>query len=200
MSSRAKPLRPAAIVSERRKRGEGRIRAVVRAKPRLQTPDRDQHRPRHAEALLDLGERPGVPVEHGLAARDHARADMGGGEAREIVPERGDPVIVSLHGWIVGDAAERRLDHFGRDAVAYRHLLEGGKPLLESFGARAAFRGAPGRSAEDGGKCGGEGKGSQISSSYRRLRPLTLCGQKVCIACEPPLAIGLLAQKGERIS
>lgn len=28
---------------------------------------------------------------------------------------------------------------------------------------------------------------------------LTLCGQKVCVACKPPLAIGLPAQKGERI-
>ena len=32
------------------------------------------------------------------------------------------------------------------------------------------------------------------------IEGLTRCGQKVCIACKPPLAIGLLAQNGERIS
>ena len=50
---------------------------------------------------------------------------MTGGEGSEVAPERSDPVIVSLQGRIVGDAAERGVDHFARDAVVDRDLLEG---------------------------------------------------------------------------
>jgi ABC-type cobalamin/Fe3+-siderophores transport system ATPase subunit len=61
-----------------------------------------------------------------------------GGEGSEVAPERSDPVIVSLHGRIVGDAAERGVDHFARHAVVDRDLLEGFEPIVESFGACAA--------------------------------------------------------------
>ena len=96
---------------------------------------------------------------------------MARSESSEVMPEHGDAVIMSLDRGVIRDPSERSVNNRGRDAVGDRHLLEGGKPFVESFGARAAFRGAPGRSAQDGGKCGGEGKGLQISSSHRRLRP-----------------------------
>ncbi len=79
-----------------------------------------------------------------LPLRDHARAGVTGGRRkRRRAPERSaDPVIVSLHGRIVGDAAECGVDHFARDAVVDRDLLEGFEPIVESFGACAAFGGA----------------------------------------------------------
>jgi hypothetical protein len=80
------------------------------------------------------------------------------------------PVIVSLHGRIVGDTAERGVDHFARDAVVDRDLLEGFEPIVESFGACAAFGGARGRRAKDGRHYGREDQGFQISSSHRQLQ------------------------------
>jgi hypothetical protein len=79
-------------------------------------------------------------------------------------------VIVSLHGRIVADAAERGVDHFARDAVVDRDLLEGFEPIVESFGACAAFGGARGPRAKDGRHYGREEQGFQISSSHRQLR------------------------------
>jgi hypothetical protein len=63
-------------------------------------------------------------------------------ESREVMPEHSDAVIVSLDRGVIGDAIERSVDNLGRDAVGHCHLLEKFEPIVETFGAVAAFRGS----------------------------------------------------------
>ena len=67
---------------------------------------------------------------------------MARSESGEVMPEHSDAVVVSLDRGVIGDAVERSIDNLGRDAVGHRHLLEGFEPIVETFGAVAALRGA----------------------------------------------------------
>jgi hypothetical protein len=48
------------------------------------------------------------------------------------------------------DAGKRSVDHLARDAVEHRHFLERVQPIVEAFGALAAFLRARGRGAKNG--------------------------------------------------
>ena len=77
---RAVKIAAPAVVGERRERAEGRIAAEARPEVGLEAPDRDQHRPGHAVALLDALERLGIGDKHRLRPLDPSRRDMPRGE------------------------------------------------------------------------------------------------------------------------
>src|SRR6185437_6686456 len=140
----------------------GGKRTDVAAEARLEPPDRDQHRPRHAEAPLDRRERPGISPELRPAPRNHARRDMACLEAGQIVTEHLDAAVVPLDLGIVGDAAKRGLDGGLGHPIADRDLLEGSEPIAKTFGAPAAILGASGRRRKHD-RHGGEDQDPQIS-------------------------------------
>src|SRR5262249_8444403 len=123
-----------AVESEAGERADGREVALVDAEVGLQTPDRDQHRPRHAEALLDPLERAGVLLELARAdahavGRDHAR-----GELLERLFEYALVPVARDDFFVVSDAGERGEPAL-RDAFAGRLSLEPLEPRLEAAAA-----------------------------------------------------------------
>ena len=135
----AEPLRAPTVPGQSCKGAVGGKRADVAAKARLLAPDRHKHRRRHAEALLDLGERRGIALELGLASRDHSRRDVSCGEAGEVVPEHGGAAVVPLDRRVIGNAVERRIHGPARQTVHHRDFLEGGEPGAEALAVLAAI-------------------------------------------------------------
>src|SRR5581483_5419978 len=82
-------LRAAAVVGQRGQRAHDReLAAAVAAVVGLEAPDCDQDRTRHAELLLDAGERGLVRAHEALPAADQRRADAAGVELLEAQLER----------------------------------------------------------------------------------------------------------------
>src|SRR5215472_535343 len=115
-------VRPAAIVSERRQRADGRIMPAVGAKIRFHSPDRNQHRAGHAILLLDTAERGGI-LQHHPPAAPHPRRHHAPRELVEALPEYALGVIAGDDARIVAHAAQRRLDRRLRNAFAGGLLL-----------------------------------------------------------------------------
>ena len=142
-------VRPAAIVSERRQRPDGRKLSRIGAEVGFQPPDRDDDRARHAVLLFDAAESRAV-LRRSCGARQPRRHHPAG-KLLEALPEHALGMIACDDGRIVGDGRQRRLDSPLRDAGTGGFLLDALQPGAEIAAAGGALgRSRQGRQARQG--------------------------------------------------
>src|SRR6266702_719696 len=146
-------LGAAAIMRQRCQRADHRQLAdVALAEIALQSPDRDQYLPGHAELLLDAREQRGMTLQQRTPAIDAAGADAGRDvllktlvEGVALTPVEGE------HGAVLGDPAERRAGHTHRDAGSLRFRGHAGDKAVEVAAAARGLGLAAGQRENEGG-------------------------------------------------
>ena len=150
-------LGAAAIMREGSQRADHRKLAhVALAEIGLQSPDRDQDLPGHAEPRLDPRQQCRVTGQHRPAAIDASRADAGRDILLEGLVESVALAAVEIqHGRVIADACEGGADHVLRDAGGPRIRRHARQKAVE---VAAAFGGKRGACGDDGGEHDGRKK------------------------------------------
>ena len=127
----AEHLRAAAVVGERRQRLDRLVLALAAAEIALESPERGDHRRRHAEFLFLAREQRLVLLDLGGAVREPSAGQHLVGDLQEVLGEEALPAVD------IDDALiEHQIGRGGGDrglakCPGPRLLLEGGEPRLE---------------------------------------------------------------------
>ena len=135
--ARAEQLGPAAVIGERRERRQHRLLAGAGAEIALQSPERDDHRRRYAEVLVDALEDGLMLLDHLAAALDAVGRQQLLGEVEEVLRE--EPLAaVDIDDALV-EFQERRGggDRRGGNLLGGGLAFEFGQPLVEIRGVAA---------------------------------------------------------------
>ena len=139
----AEAVRAATVIGKRGDRAQRAVVAHIGAEVALQSPERHDHRRRHAELLVD-------PFEYRCIGLDQSRAALnavGGGHAigkfQKCLGEHALTAIDIHDALIVGEKRRGGGDRLLRDALRHRFALEIGEPFVVRPTA-AAWRGVRG--------------------------------------------------------
>jgi hypothetical protein len=133
-------LGAAAVIGQRHQRGQRRQIAHVGAEVALQSPERGDHRRRHAVFLLGARKRGGVGLDALLAllhavGRRHAARELG-----EDLAEHALAAVAVDDALVVDEVGRRRRQGPLRHAFVHRALLEVGEEFVKGRAAMARRR------------------------------------------------------------